>query len=129
MKYLLDTHVFLWWISDDIRLPQIVRKRLESFRDGIFVSVASLWEIVLKYRLGRLQLPEPVEPFLMRQIAQNGFEVLTIHSHHIFQTLSLPPLHRDPFDRLLIAQAQAETLTLVTRDPEIKTYPVTVFWE
>ena len=128
MKYLLDTHAFLWWISDDERLPETVRKHLEGLREAVYVSVASLWEIVLKYRLGKLKMPEPVEAYLLRHIKQNRFEILTIHSHHIFQILSLPPLHRDPFDRLLVAQAQAESLTLITRDPAVRDYPVQIFW-
>lgn len=114
---------------DDPRLPQPTRKHLQDLRETVFVSVASLWEIVLKYRLGKLKMPEPVEPFLMRQIEENRFEILTIHSHHVFQTLSLQTLHRDPFDRILVAQAQSENLTIISRDPDIKAYPVPVFWE
>jgi PIN domain nuclease of toxin-antitoxin system len=130
VKYLLDTHAFLWWITADKRLPAALRKHLERFRDPIYVSVVSLWEIVLKIRLGKLTVTAgPVEPYLLRQIEQNRFEVLTIHSHHVFPLLSLPPLHRDPFDRLLVAQSQVESLTLVTCDPEIKAYPVKTVWD
>jgi PIN domain nuclease of toxin-antitoxin system len=128
MNFLLDTHAFLWWIGDDARLPLSMRERLGEAGHTIHLSVVSLWEIVLKFKLGKLRLPEPMDSFLMEQIERNRFELLPVEAAHVFETLKLPVHHRDPFDRLLIAQARAETLTLLSADAQLRAYPVEIDW-
>jgi len=128
VNYLLDTHAFLWWIGGDARFSAPARRILEDPKHTIFFSVASIWEIVLKFKLGKLRLPEPLNDYLLRQIQNNRIELLTIHANHVFGMLPLPMHHRDPFDRLLIAQAQTEDMVLVSNDPQLTSYAVRVLW-
>lgn len=128
MNYLLDTHVLLWWIQGESRLSPNVHKALSKSTGSVYVSVASLWEMVLKIKLGKLQMPAPFNSYILRQLQINRMEILPIHAPHVLETLDLPPHHRDPFDRLLIAQARVEDLTLITRDKTLKAYDVKLFW-
>jgi PIN domain nuclease of toxin-antitoxin system len=115
----VDTHVFLWWCADDRRLGAVLRGALRDGANEVYLSAASVWEMKIKEALGRLRTPEPVSAAALRL----GFEPLPIHFRHAEATSQLPPLHRDPFDRMLVAQARVESLTLVTRDPAIRSYP------
>ena len=128
MKALLDTHTFLWWITDQPRLPQGVRAIIENGGNEIFVSAATGWEIIIKFQLGRLILPDDPETYLMDQIQRNAFQTLPIRIDHSLHLLALPSLHKDPFDRMLIAQAQFEHLSILTSDKQIARYPVEVIW-
>lgn len=128
MKLLLDTHAFLWWIGDDARLPARARKALADGANEILFSCVSAWEIAVKQELGRLRLPEPAGRFVPAQLRRNGFAVLPVQLRHALGVGTLPPLHRDPFDRLLVAQALAEELTLVSGDRQIRRYPAKVIW-
>jgi PIN domain nuclease of toxin-antitoxin system len=122
-RLLLDTHVFLWWRSEPSRLTPEARSSIAT-ADVVFVSVASAWEAAIKISLGRLDLPAPVEAGVLA----SGFEKLLITFPHTEQVARLPPHHRDPFDRMLVAQAQAEGLTLVTHDRLLKPYDVEILW-
>jgi PIN domain nuclease of toxin-antitoxin system len=125
MRLLLDTHVFLWYINGDVRVGRDVRQAIEN-ADVVYLSVASVWEATIKYALGKLALPEPPHPWLAVQREQHGFESLPIDESSIAHLPTLPDLHRDPFDRLLICQAIEHGLQLVTVDPVMPRYPVKV---
>jgi len=128
MKALLDTHVFLWWITDDQRLSSRVREIIADGTNEILFSAASGWEIAIKTRLGRLQLPNDPEIFIPEQLELNAIEVLPVQIGHALHVYQLPSHHRDPFDHLLIAQAQLEKLPILTADPQISRYSVEVIW-
>jgi PIN domain nuclease of toxin-antitoxin system len=123
VKLLLDTHLFLWWCADDPRLGEAERRAIRDGRNEVFLSAASVWEMAIKQTLGRLRIPEPASA----AAARLGLERLPVGFEHAEATLLLPPLHRDPFDRLLVAQAKIEGLTLVTRDPAVRAYPGVAF--
>lgn len=128
MKALLDTHVFLWWITDDQRLSSRVREIIADGTNEILFSAASGWEIAIKTRLGRLQLPDDPKIFIPEQLELNAIEVLPVQIGHALHVYQLPSHHRDPFDHLLIAQAQLEKLPILTADPQISRYPVEIIW-
>ena len=128
MRVLLDTHVFLWWITDDPRLSSRARRVIADGRNELLFSAASGWEIAIKAQLGRISLPEDPERFIPEQLARNGIESLPISLSHALHVYTLPLLHRDPFDRLLVAQAQLEDLPIVTADPHIPQYAVHILW-
>ena len=119
MRLLLDTHAFLWWCEDDPKLGVAEREAIRDGANEVFLSAASVWEMAIKQGLGRLQLPEP--PSVAAPCM--GIVPLPVAFAHAEATVSLPSLHRDPFDRLLVAQARTEGMTLVTHDPLIRVYP------
>jgi PIN domain nuclease of toxin-antitoxin system len=122
MKLLLDTHLLLWAAGQPKRLPAVARKLIRDSRNELLFSVASLWEIVIKRSLGRDDFR--VEPRLLRRgLLDNGYAELSVYGEHALAVDSLPPIHKDPFDRLLIAQAQIESMTLLTADPLLGRYP------
>ncbi|HUL80427.1 MAG TPA: type II toxin-antitoxin system VapC family toxin [Vicinamibacteria bacterium] len=123
MRLLLDTHAFLWWCTDDPRLGEIERRAIRNGANEVLLSAASVWEMAIKQALGRLRVPEA--PSLA--VERLGIGRLAVAFEHAEATASLPPLHCDPFDRLLVAQARVEGLTLVTRDPSIRSYPSVAF--
>ena len=122
MRLLLDTHIFLWYITGDARFERPIRKSIED-ADVVFVSVASVWEATIKYRLGKLPLPESPSPWLTEQRERHGFESLLIDESSVSYLGSLPSHHRDPFDRMLICQALQHDLHIVTADPVLSFYP------
>lgn len=122
-RLLLDTHVWLWWQANDSRLGVITRQLLANASE-VHVSAASVWEIAIKVALGKLTLPADAD--VEAELSACGFLALPVQIVHANQVRSLLPLHRDPFDRLLIAQAQVEELTLVTADPALAAYGATV---
>ena len=128
MKVLLDTHTFLWWITDHPKLPSRVREIIGDGNNELFVSAASGWEIAIKAKLGRLQLPDEPQRFILEQLSLNAIQSLPIQMSHALHVFSLPDHHRDPFDRILISQAQLEGLPILTADPQISLYPVEVIW-
>lgn len=128
MRALLDTHAFLWWISDNRRLSERAREIIADGRNELLFSVASGWEISIKSGLGRLDVPEDLEQFIADQLSRNAFQVLPIHLSHALHTRVLPDLHRDPFDRILVSQAILEEIPLLSADPQISQYPVEVVW-
>lgn len=125
---LLDTHAVLWFFWDDPRLSSAAKQAIESADDRKLVSIASCWEIAIKSGLKELQLGEPSRSFLMQELSRNNFELLAITFDHATLVESLAPHHRDPFDRLLVAQATAEQLPIVSADPIFEQYGVARVW-
>ena len=119
---LLDTHTFLWWTFEPERLPSGVLSALEDQNTRIVFSTVSSWEAQIKIGLGKLVLQEPLQSIVERELVQNNWEVLPVHLHHTWKLKELPPLHKDPFDRFLVAQALSEYLVLVTKDPLVTMY-------
>jgi PIN domain nuclease of toxin-antitoxin system len=122
MKLLLDTHVFLWFIMGSALLSADTRALIEDEKNRKFISVASLWEIAIKSSIGKLSLSAPFDQLIAQQLSLNGFELLPIEVSHLAAVTTLPFHHRDPFDRLLIAQALAENMPIVSSDPAFDTY-------
>ena len=124
MRILLDTHVWLWWLTEPERLPSTIREAMEDGNNILFLSVASSWEIAIKYGLGKLPLPETPDAYVPKRMRRDGVRSLPIEHRHALSVASLPPHHRDPFDRLLIAQSLAEDLPIATVDPKFEAYGV-----
>ncbi len=122
MKLLLDTHILLWAAEDSPRLPKVARSLILDSDNVLLFSPASLWEITIKKGLGRDDFQ--ADPRVLRRaLLDNGYEELTITSEHAVSVDGLPPIHKDPFDRLLIAQAMVEGITLLTADERVGEYP------
>ena len=128
MRVLLDTHTFLWWIADDARLSDRAREVIADGRNDVLLSAASGWEIAIKAGLGKLEVPEDIEEFIDEQLSKNAFRALPIRLSHALRVNSLPDHHRDPFDRLLVAQSVLEGLPILSADPQVALYPVEVVW-
>jgi PIN domain nuclease of toxin-antitoxin system len=124
MKLLLDTHIFLWYISGDARLDAGLQAQIQDPANEVFLSVASVWEAVIKYDFGKLPLPRRPEEYLPQHRDSHGIVGLPIEEGAMSQLASLPPLHRDPFDRVMIAQSLQYDMTLVTLDAAVRSYPV-----
>ena len=125
---LVDTHAFLWFVFDDPRLSDSAASVIESPSRPTLLSVASLWEIALKVNIGKLLLGMPFETFIDEGINRRDVELLAIELPHVTRSARLPLLHRDPFDRLLIAQAQSERLPVLTADERFSGYPIETIW-
>ena len=129
MRALLDTHVFLWFNADDSRLSQRATALIRSRDNEMVFSAVSAWEIAIKYARGRLpEVPQPPESYIPARLSHYGFPTLAVEISHALQVASLPRLHSDPFDRLLIAQSQVERLPILTSDPNIRRYEVEIIW-
>jgi PIN domain nuclease of toxin-antitoxin system len=122
--HLLDSHILLWMLTDDERLKAPIRATLVQAAPQVFVSAASVWELSIKHALGKLPMPDD----LVQATLASGLQPLPITLAHALAAGALPPHHRDPFDRMLVAQAQLEGLTLVTHDARIRPYDVSVLW-
>ncbi len=127
MKILLDTHIFLWYITGDKRLSKDKRDSIQDLNNDVYVSVVSLWEAIIKYQLGKLQLPKPPETYLPAQRKQHQIMSLTLDEDSIAHLAQLPSIHRDPFDLMLICQANVHGLSLMTEDTIVHQYPVQIF--
>ena len=128
MRLLLDTHGWLWMRAEPERLADSSRRLLRDPANELFLSAASAWEIAIKFAAGKLRLPQPPAAFIAQRLAEDrGFALPILHAHAL-RAGELPPHHRDPFDRLLIAQAQIEGLTVLTADREFGKYDVPVHW-
>jgi len=127
MKLLLDTYIFLWFISGSTQLSATFRESIQNPDNNVYLSVVSLWECIIKYQLGKLPLPESPEIYLPKQREQHRIDSLTVDEESIAQLIKLPSLHRDPFDRLLICQALQNNLTIVTVDPAVMAYQMAQF--
>jgi PIN domain nuclease of toxin-antitoxin system len=128
MTLLLDTHTLLWFLTNDSSLSARARAAIEDPANVSHVSAASLWEVAIKFALGKLKLPAPYADIFPGQLELNGFVLLPITPTHCATLLGLPFHHRDPFDRLLLAQAKAEGMTLVTDDGQFGPYGVPLIW-
>jgi PIN domain nuclease of toxin-antitoxin system len=128
MRALLDTQVFLWWNIDDERLTSTARDFITDGGNELFLSAASAWEIAIKASKGRLTLPEPPSEYIARRMVQHRLLPLSIELSHALQVYDLPDLHSDPFDRLLVAQSQLESLPILTADKDMPRYGVDIIW-
>lgn len=128
MNFLLDTSTFLWFVTNDNTLSAGTRTLLESPRNGIYVSVASLWEIAIKCNLGKLDIALPFSHFIDRGLAGNRLRLLDIKISHLKRIAELPLIHRDPFDRLIIVQSLEEGLPVITNDVTFDDYAVQRIW-
>lgn len=128
MRVLLDTHAFLWWIADDPKLSPRAREIFAGGDNELFFSAASAWEIAIKTQIGRLKLPEKPDRFVPDQFSINAIKSLPIQINHALHVATLPDHHQDPFDRLLVAQAQLEGFPILSADPQIGKYRVDVIW-
>ena len=127
MKLLVDTHAFLWFMAGDARLSRPARRALEDDEGEWWVSAASVWELSIKSSLKRIVLPMSATEYVAEKV-KSGLRILSIDWTHAAAVESLPFYHRDPFDRLLVAQAQTERLAIVTSDPVFRPYGVRVVW-
>jgi PIN domain nuclease of toxin-antitoxin system len=128
VNILLDTHVFLWWDSDPAKLPAGLVELLTDSENQLFLSVASAWEIQIKKQLGKLTLTVGLDELVESQQQINGLQLISVELRHVLALESLPAHHKDPFDRLLIAQARAEGLSIASVDPVFSKYDVKVIW-
>ena len=127
MRVLLDTHTFLWWANDDGRLSAPARQTIADAADAFF-SIASCWEMAIKVSRGKLTLPKPIDRFLPEQLGMTGVQLLQIDLDDVARMAGLPFHHRDPFDRMLAAQALNDELAIVSADPIFRKYGVTRAW-
>lgn len=128
MRALVDTHTFLWWASGGGQLSDRARAIVEDPANDVLMSVASAWEIAIKVAAGRLELQAPPERYIPDRMQRHGLVPLRVELSHALRAGRLPPIHGDPFDRLLVAQAQVEGVPIVTADPAIGRYDVDVIW-
>ncbi len=128
MRALLDTHTFLWWNLDDPQISPTARDFIGQGANEVFLSAASAWEIAIKCARGRLVLPEAPDKYVANRMSLHRFLPLPAQVSHALHVFNLPDLHRDPFDRLLVAQSQLEALPIITGDLEIACYEVDVIW-
>ncbi|HEY5832023.1 MAG: type II toxin-antitoxin system VapC family toxin [Hyphomicrobiaceae bacterium] len=128
MGALLDTHALIWWVEGDDRITARLRQLLGSPQEDVFVSAATAWEIATKVRIGKLQLAEEFLQNFLDAVEALGFRPLPISLRHGYEAGRLPGPHRDPFDRMLAAQALAEDLVLVSADPAFNALGVSTFW-
>ncbi|NBD17109.1 MAG: PIN domain-containing protein [Cyanobacteria bacterium] len=126
MRILLDTHIFLWFISGDAQLSTNVRDSIRDPDNEVYLSSVSVWEAIVKYQLGKLPLPESPETYLPKQRELHQIASLALDENSVIQLAKLPPLHRDPFDRMLICQALQNGLTIATVDTAVRAYSVSV---
>ena len=128
MRILLDTNALIWWSVRDRRLSRSARETIADGSNDLVLSVVSAWEMVIKHKKGRLDLPDPPEQLIPAIMRDDGLQALSVGMNHSLQVATLPPIHNDPFDRLLIAQAQIEGLPILTNDRNIARYDVEVIW-
>ncbi len=128
MDYLLDTHVFLWFASDDIKLSTAAKKIIEDGKNNIYLSSASIWELSIKISIGKLKLKKDINKFIAENIAKYRYIPLSVTIHHVLAITKLPEIHKDPFDRMLIAQASIEKMKIITSDGYISKYSVKTIW-
>ncbi len=128
MKILIDTHCWLWWLANPDHLNDYARQLIADSQNTILLSAASAWEIMIKVAVDKLSLPEPPVRYIPSRLAAQGMTSLAIEQVHVLQVASLPLHHRDPFDRILIAQSQVEKLQLLTADRQLAVYDTQMLW-
>ncbi len=128
MKLLLDTHTFLWFIGDKPNLSSEAIAHINDVNNDLFLSIASVWEMAIKVRLGKLQVPQPFEPFITNQLKRNRISSLDITIAHTALIATMALHHRDPFDRLLIAQAMVEQVPIISGDEAFDAYGISRLW-
>ena len=127
-KFLLDTHVFIWWIQNDKQLSKKAKTIISDSTNKIYISSASIWEMAIKSKLGKLEIQNFSENFLKKQIFDNSFSFLPISLQHSFQIYELETFHKDPFDHMLIVQAKIESCAIITKDKLFKQYDIDIRW-
>ena len=127
MRYIIDTQAFIWYATGDKQLSKIALEIIESDATR-YISIASIWEMAIKHNIGKLTFEVPFDELISNQLAINGYEILPLELAHVFHLTNLPLFHKDPFDRILIAQAMSENIPIVSIDPAFKNYPLTVIW-
>ena len=128
MRLLLDTQALLWFVLDDPKLSAKAKALIADPANDIEISPASYWEIAIKISIGKYHLPESLDSFFERELGANAFRILSIKPRHVAPLTSLPFYHRDPFDRLLVAQAMVESIAIISSDLALDNYPVTRLW-
>ncbi len=128
MRALIDTHTFLWWTTDDPQLSVTARDLIADGDNEIFLSAASVWEMVIKTARGKLILPEVPADYIISRMSRYRLRALPIQMDHTLKVYELPPIHQDPFDRMLIAQSLTESIPLVTKDDTIRQYGLETIW-
>jgi PIN domain nuclease of toxin-antitoxin system len=128
MRYLLDTHAFLWFVLDDKRISTEAKSIIADSKNTIYFSAASAWEMAIKTKLARLKIIGDIEPFIIEQLSTNSFVPLSITISHALYTERLPQIHKDPFDRIIIAQSKLEDLPLISKDKKVRKYKITMAW-
>jgi PIN domain nuclease of toxin-antitoxin system len=128
MNLLLDTHAFIWWDSAPDKLSAHALSLCESPENQLFLSVASLWEIQIKMQLGKLKMPISLQDLVLSQQEANGLTILSVQARHTFALGDLTLIHRDPFDRMIVVQAKADNLCIISQDAQMRKYPVAVEW-
>ena len=128
LKLLLDTHTFLWWDASPEKLSQVAHDVLADPKNALTLSVVSVWEMQIKSQLGKLTLRTQLDTVVREQRKRNGVTLLPLRLNHIYALKNLPQHHKDPFDRLLIAQAETENMTLVSKDAALRAYGVKTIW-
>ncbi len=128
MRLLLDTHTFIWFVTDSPRLSTTAKALIENEYNEKLLSVASAWEMAIKHSIGKLNFELPFQNFLERQMKQNSMSLLNVQIIHLDVVANLPLHHRDPFDRLIIAQAIVEQIPIVGRDEVFDLYPIERLW-
>jgi len=128
MNLLVDTHALIWFITDNNKLPINTKKFIESKDNDCYVSIATFWEIGIKNSIGRLDLNSDLQK-IFQIIEESGFDILPITTNHILQNADLELYHQDPFDRIIIAQAIVEKMTIITKDTQFKNYNIPIVWE
>ena len=127
MRYIIDTQAFIWYATGDKQLSKTALEIIES--DTIrYISLASIWEMAIKTSIGKLNFQVPFEDLISNQLAINGYDILPLELSHVFQLAKLPLFHKDPFDRIMIAQAITENIPIISIDPYFQSYPVSVIW-
>lgn len=128
MKQLLDTHTFLWFVNGDSQLSDKVRQLIEDEENENLISIVSLWEMSIKYNIGKLKLTLPFDAFIQQEVKESNIEVLNISLEHLNITATLPLHHRDPFDRLIIAQSLSENIPILSVDIAFDAYAISRIW-
>jgi len=129
MKYILDTHVFFWWVNgEDESISEVVHEIIKEPSNELYLSIASVWEMMIKCQIGKLELPEPYEEFITNQLKINGISLLPVNIEHACGLQRLPLHHRDPFDRMILSQAACEEYTILSKDCILPKYEVRVIW-
>jgi PIN domain nuclease of toxin-antitoxin system len=128
VKLLLDTHAFLWWVEGAPALGRRARAEISNPDNEVFVSLATCWELAIKLSLGKLRLTHSLDRFIPEQLTRNGFVLLSVEFPHVVRVAELPFHHRDPVDRVLVAQALQDELAIVSSDRVLRKYGVTVVW-
>ena len=128
MNLLLDTHAFIWWATEPEKLSSQARAHCEDDNNNLLLSVASVWEMQIELQLGKLKLDDPLRAFIEYQQQADDLRILPIDIEHVFALDNLPLHHKDPFDRIIVAQANVEELFVVSKDEIFSAYPVKLIW-